>query len=230
VLVRYASNGALDSSFGSGGVVTTDFGGTRDEAWAVAVQHDGKIVVVGHRFPGATGDGPADFAVARYDPAGNLDRAFGADGRVVTDLGAFDLVTGAVLQPDGKIVVAGSTGEGFPELAPTKIALVRFTTTGSLDRSFSGDGRVVTDTATPEAAQGIAIQADGKLVVSSGLEERFAVVWYRSNGQLDATFGSRGFAVAQLPTMQPIPRMAIAAYRATTVVVAGSAQHPVHDE
>jgi len=107
-LARYRKNGALDSGFGSAGRVTTDFGLQSSAAHAVAIQPDGRIVVAGVAGGGSTG---ADIALARYDAGGALDPSFGSGGRVLTDLGggSFEAAFAMVLQPDGKIIVAGST-------------------------------------------------------------------------------------------------------------------------
>ena len=96
--------GSLDPSFGSSGKVTTSFGATSAVANAVAVQADGKIVVVGQTWiPAVASSG--DFAVARYDAEGTLDAAFGTAGKVTTDFeGLDDGATEVAIQPDGKIV------------------------------------------------------------------------------------------------------------------------------
>src|SRR5437870_3563768 len=104
-LARHDADGTLDPSFGGGGRVLTNFAG-RDEASALALQSDGKIVVAG--FSGA--GGRQDFAVARYNPDGSLDPSFGSGGRVLTDFGGDDEASALALQSDGKIVVAGSAG------------------------------------------------------------------------------------------------------------------------
>ncbi len=107
---------------GSGGKLTTDFGGGADEGRAIAFQADGKFVVAGENDP--VGPQLDDFAVARYTPDGALDPTFGGgDGRVTTDFGRFDTVHGLVVQPDGKIVVAGSTSMGPPLLSATSPSL-----------------------------------------------------------------------------------------------------------
>ena len=121
---RYDSRGVPDASFGAAGtgVVTTDFHGDTDRAYAVAVQPDGKIIVAGHATDAAgTGN---DFAVARYDIDGSLDTTFGEDGTglVTTDIaGIADFAYAVTLQPDGAIVLAGRVsddgGGGFFGLA-----------------------------------------------------------------------------------------------------------------
>ena len=100
----YGQSGTLDTSFGTGGKVTTDFAGAGDGAAAVAVQPDGKIVVAGE----ANIDGGYDFALARYNSNGTLDASFGRGGKVTAIFGGpQDGVSSVAVQPDEKIVVAG---------------------------------------------------------------------------------------------------------------------------
>jgi uncharacterized delta-60 repeat protein len=108
-LVRYATDGSLDPSFGTGGKVTTDFGGADDHGYSVALQSDGKIVVAG--FSVNYGIDNSNFALVRYATDGSLDPSFGTDGKVITDLGAAaDQGRSVALQSDGKIVMAGFSG------------------------------------------------------------------------------------------------------------------------
>jgi uncharacterized delta-60 repeat protein len=114
-LVRYTPEGSLDLSFGTGGRVTTDFGGKIESAEGIAVLRDGKIVVV-VSTGNDLGDGRFEsaFAVARYAANGSPDRSFGNEGKVITSFGLGDDVASDVaLQADGKIVVAGSSNNGF---------------------------------------------------------------------------------------------------------------------
>ena len=103
-LARYLPDGSLDPTFGVGGKVTTDFGSS-DVASALVLQPDGKLVAAG----GVQFDGPGDFALARYLPDGSLDPTFGVGGKVTTDFGGIDGASALVLQPDGKLVAAGSS-------------------------------------------------------------------------------------------------------------------------
>jgi uncharacterized delta-60 repeat protein len=187
-LARYLPNGSLDTSFGAGGKVTTAFALPGDTGDGVAIQNDGKIVVVG-RVSGL-------FAVARYNPDGSLDTSFGTAGEVTTDFGSTPgEASGVVLQPDGKLVAAGTAGSAF--------ALARYNTDGSLDTSFGTSGKVTTLTPTQGLPQlslyGAVLQSDGKILVwgldpgtyfSPGAE--IVLVRYNSNGSLDSTFGSGG--------------------------------------
>src|SRR5262249_35037563 len=106
VVARYNTDGSLDTSFDADGVRTLDVGGAADKATAVAVQSDGKIVVVGS-------DG-ADAVVARLDADGSTDTSFSADGRQTIDLGGTaDTANAVAIQPNGRIVIAGTNGTDF---------------------------------------------------------------------------------------------------------------------
>jgi uncharacterized delta-60 repeat protein len=173
-----ASSGQLDTSFSGDGKVTTAFASESvDEAHAVAVQSDGKIV--------AAGESAGDFALARYTTTGTLDTSFGDGGRVETvfDLGSDDVASALAIQADGKIVAAGVSNNRF--------ALARYNTDGTLDTSFNGDGKLMTHFAAGSAdlALAVAIQADGKIVAAGVSNDRFALARYNTNGTLDTTFG-----------------------------------------
>ena len=108
-LARFNPDGTLDPSFGSSGTVRTDLAGASDEARALVLQTDGKLVAAGHTVSG----GNSDFALVRYNSNGTLDSSFGSGGMVVTDLGGNDDEADAlVLQPDGKLVAAGRAFNG----------------------------------------------------------------------------------------------------------------------
>jgi uncharacterized delta-60 repeat protein len=173
-----AAPGALDPTFGTGGQVTTDFGGF-DSAQAVALQSDGKIV--------AAGSSGGDFALGRYNADGSLDSGFGSGGKVTTDFGGFDAVSGVVVQPDGRIVAAGRSGGG-------DFALARYNANGGLDPTFGGTGKVTTDFGGFDAAFGVALQANGKIVAAGqgGPGGGFALARYNADGSLDTSFGSGG--------------------------------------
>lgn len=180
--------GALDRSFGGDGRVTTNIGDHYDAAYALAIQSDGKLVAAGETDLRNSG---AQIALTRYRRHGRLDAGFGSAGRVVTNLpGLYDYVNGIAIQPDGKIVAVGTGGFG-------SFAVVRFTVDGSLDTSFSGDGRVLTSL-TPglEIASGVVIQSDGRIIVvgpSGGQSgDQFGLVRYNSDGSLDSSFGGDG--------------------------------------
>jgi len=189
-LARYNPNGSLDATFGTGGKVTTDFAGNDDAAFAVVLQSDGKIVVAGE----AKTSRNQDFALARYNANGSLDATFGTGGKVMTDFnGDDDAAFALVLQPDGKLVAAGEAKTSRNQ----DFALARYNANGSLDATFGTGGKVTTDFAgDDDAAHGLVLQADGKLVAAgvarTSRSGDFALARYNANGSLDATFGTGG--------------------------------------
>jgi uncharacterized delta-60 repeat protein len=173
VLLRYnTADGSLDASFGSGGngIVITDIGSGNNFANAIALQPDGKIVVAGHANVNFSLD-TSDIALLRYDANGSLETTFGIagqQGKVVTDLGAFDNAFSVALQPsDGKIVVSGNTGSAG---SVTRVAVLRYDVNGVLDPAFGTGGMVITSATGPSSiASGNAVvvqPADGSIVVA----------------------------------------------------------------
>ena len=165
-LARLTTAGALDTTFSFDGKLTTDFIGQNDVAQAVAVQSDGKIVA-----GGSVQDRPStfgDFALARYTSDGTLDTTFNGTGKTYTDFGEDEVLTGLAIQSNGKIVAAGYTGISY---GGGDFALSRYNTNGSLDTTFSGDGKLTTDfTGHADAASAVAIQFDG-MIVAAGYSE-----------------------------------------------------------
>ena len=178
-LARYNSDGSLDTTFSGDGKVTTDFGEGDDHGYSVVMQPDGKIIVAGFVF-----NYSGDFVLARYNADGTLDTTFSDDGKVVTDFGGDDYGFSVVMQPDGKIIVAGLRSFDF--------AVARYNSDGTLDTTFSGDGKVTTDFGGYDGGYSVVIQADGKIVVagSSGFSNfissaDFALARFNSDGSLD---------------------------------------------
>jgi uncharacterized delta-60 repeat protein len=188
-LARYRRNGTLDPSFGTGGLVTTDFFGFTDAAQALVRQPDGKLVAAGAAF--STDTFNFDFALARYHPNGTLDASFGTGGKVTTDLtgGGEDVAFALALQADGNLVAAGGRGGDF--------ALTRYHTDGTLDTSFGTGGKVTTDfVGGDDIVFALAVRPHGKLVAAgrafTGASEDYALARYQPNGTPDPTFGSGG--------------------------------------
>ncbi len=182
---RYNSDGTLDASFGTGGRVITPVG----YANKVAVQADGKIVVVGQ----SSFIAPSGFAVVRYNPNGSLDTSFGVGGRITTLFGGRNASASAVmLQPDGKIVVAGnSSNNNF------SFALARYNADGSLDSGFGVGGKVVHTFPNANASlKDAVLQPDGRIVVvghvSSINPKVTVIVRYNANGSVDTSFAQNG--------------------------------------
>ena len=198
-LARYNPDGSLDPSFSGDGKQTTSFGPGRDGANGVALQSDGKIVVVGS----SGGGGASDFALARYNPDGSLDPSFSGDGKQRTNfVGDQDRAAGVALQSDGKIVAVGRAAGG--KLQSYDFALARYNPDGSLDPSFSGNGKQRTNfekrgrfgSTSEDMATGVAIQGDGRIVVvgaSEGVRPLgFALARYKPDGSLDPSFSGNG--------------------------------------
>jgi len=197
-LIRYNVDGSLDAGFGTNGVVFIDFNGQEDGASAVAIQADGKIVIAGDS---AVLNQAGQFAVARVNADGSLDGSFGTGGVVLTPFGNAFHVADITIQQDGRIVVAGSASS----TGLLDIALLRYNTDGSLDLSFGSGGKVTTDFGGQEEATGVALQADGRIVVSgtvlpslTSFNFDFAVVRYNVDGSLDSSFGTNGSVITDI--------------------------------
>ncbi len=180
-LVRYNINGTLDTSFGGSGIVVTNLP-SLSAVQRVILQSDGKILAIG--------DNDGDFALTRYTTDGRLDRSFSRDGRVVTDLGTLDTVSDAVVQPDGKILVLG-TSDG-------RVALARYNADGTLDSSFSGDGKVTSTPGNSSQGDKLLLQRNGKVVVLATVDGNAALVRYNSDGSVDNTFSGDGRILTNL--------------------------------
>ena len=198
-LARYMPNGTLDTAFGADGKVTTNFTKGDDGATGVAIQADGKIVVVG-TAPRPCCQAPSRFALARYNRDGTLDSTFGGDGKVTTAfvIGEANLAnaTGVAIQADGMIVAVGTAScVAFC----SRVALARYKTDGTLDPAFGDSGKVMTNlTDGFDEGFAVAIQADGKIVAAGRAgfcceyTGSFGLVRYDTDGTLDTTFNGNG--------------------------------------
>jgi uncharacterized delta-60 repeat protein len=193
-VVRYLNDGTPDPSFPT---VLTSIGNSGEYARAIAVQNDGKVVVGGH-----IAGNHSDLLVMRLDSTGSYDTTFGAGGIVITDFqnSSNDETNGLVIQPDGKIVIAG-----WSSINVNDVAVVRYNTDGSVDSTFGAAGRVSTDLGRVEEGHHIALQPDGKILVagfasSSVTANDVAIFRYHSNGQPDTSFGINGVA---MPVIAP---------------------------
>ena len=196
-IVRYNSNGSLDSTFDGDGKATTTFGAGYVLSGGMSLQSDGKIVVAGSTYNGSD----YDFALARYNTDGSLDTSFHGNGKVTTAVGASnDYGSSVAVQPDGKIVVAGYSYIG----AYTDFAVVRYNPDGSLDTSFDGDGKLTTSiSSSHDVGASVALQSDGRIVVageSVNSDYDIAVVRYNANGSLDTSFDGDGTVTTAVGT------------------------------
>ncbi|MBV9957594.1 MAG: hypothetical protein JO360_04200 [Acidobacteria bacterium] len=196
-LMRLNSDGTLDTSFGSGGIVLTTVNlsahGSR-----LLVQPDGKILLGGYSY---RIDTDYDFTIIRYTADGALDTSFNNTGSVTQTFGSsVDEGYDMGLQPDGKILLVGRTWQiqGMPGVQ-WDIGVMRFNTDGSLDTTFNGTGKLIFGTASDmEEAHSVLIQPDGKILIG-GLQKTtkndFLLLRLNSNGTLDTSFGSGGSTI-----------------------------------
>lgn len=194
-VVRYNTDGTLDSLFGSGGKVSTYVGPWNPDnpTVNVVIQNDGRILIAGN----VVNSGYWNFELVRYDSTGNLDNTFGNGGIVSTTLGmSLDGAQAMKIQPDGKIILAGSSIINLPSYSD--FALIRFNTDGTFDNTFGTNGVVTTSIGSfHDRAYAIALQTDGKIIaagrtVDTSSAYKFAVIRYDSDGSVDSTFGTNG--------------------------------------
>jgi uncharacterized delta-60 repeat protein len=194
-LVRYNTDGSLDTGFGTGGKVLTAIKAStgRDAINALALQNVGgetRIVAAG---------GEGDFLLARYTPNGTLDSSFGTAGKIASVFGStIGSAYAVTIASDGKLVVAGYSSNDF--------SLARLTDTGALDSSFGTGGKVVTplNATNSDIATAVTLQSDGKIVAAGWVNAGgssaadFAVLRYDSTGTLDSGFGTGGKAITSV--------------------------------
>ena len=167
-LARYNTNGSLDTTFDTDGIVTTSFGSEYDDIKSIAIDADGKIVAGGY----TNTSNNLMFAIARYNSDGSLDSSFDGDGKVTTPGG--DYLNSIAIQSDGMIVAGGSNAD-----YPYDFALARYDTNGSLDPLFGGTGLVTTDVGgSNDVINSVAIQPNGDIVVGGSGPGEFVVARY----------------------------------------------------
>jgi uncharacterized delta-60 repeat protein len=260
-VLRLNPNGTPDGTFGSTGLVTTDFGGKRfDRAQRVAIQSDGKIVVAGMAVNSGGVGNPANgrFALVRYNPNGSLDTSFGDGGKetvlgnltshgvgaigiqgddkivfagdrqhdddfdfitfrlqsnglldgtfgdargsgsagyVYTGMGDHDMPSALVIQPDGRIVVGGTKDVLSDELNRDEFAIARYTAAGKLDRSFDGDGKLLSRFIGDATLFAMTAQPDGKILAAGSMRGRdghshMLLTRFLADGSVDNTLGT----------------------------------------
>jgi uncharacterized delta-60 repeat protein len=199
MVVRLNTDGSPDGGFDGDGTAAIDFGGT-DIATSAALQADGRIVVAGASSAG----GDFDFAAARLNEDGSPDESFDEDGQRTISRGGSDSANDLLVQPDGRIVLAGVGGD-------ENFMVARLDRDGGPDGGFGGDGTSSVDFGAGDRALGIALQANGKLVVVGSSEEaavsvagedppppppgsviRAVMARLQPGGSLDSTFSSDG--------------------------------------
>lgn len=200
-LVRFNSNGQLDNTFDNDGKVTTNIDpySNDDRGLSVAVQSDNKILVTGTTYNSLYSDETA-ICLARYNSDGTLDTSFSGDGVLMTQIGSFSNQGNQVSNyPGGKILVAGATGNSDDT---NDFALVRYNNDGTLDTSFSGDGKVSTPVGTGnDLGKALLIQSDGKIILAGyagNSTSDFGLVRYNVDGTIDTSFDGDGKVITPI--------------------------------
>jgi len=185
-VARFNPDGRPDNTFDTDGILTTDIQNASDDyAGSVAIQNDDKIIVAGYSFINSN----AAFVLIRYNTDGSLDNTFDIDGKLVGDYNQGNTsVNAIVVQSDGKVVTAGTTWNG----SNYDFAIVRYNANGSLDITFSDDGKQITEFGSNEEGISLVVQADGKIIVGGNSNTTFAIARYNTDGSLDATFSDDG--------------------------------------
>jgi uncharacterized delta-60 repeat protein len=214
-IVRYNSNGTLDSSFGTNGILLSDFNSVSNQAGSLQIQSDNKFIVAGAINGDAVSVNP-NFAIARYNENGAKDTSFGLNGLVSVNFGAVsnnlllseDRLECMKIQSDGKILAAGFTSNISETTA--NFGIVRLNSDGSLDSSFGINGRIITSFGGDTVAYSIQILSDGKFIVcgndynDNDNNGNLAIAKYTANGILDTSYGIGGKAVTDFTTMSQI--------------------------
>jgi uncharacterized delta-60 repeat protein len=228
--------GDLDPSFGLGGRVLTDIDFSTDIAYAVAVQADGKLVAVGTTYTNNDYT-DEDFAIVRYNADGSPDPGFGANGRVTTDFpGLAAMASSVLVQPDGKILVAGGAFPLFTFLG--NIELARYNPDGSLDAGFGDNGIVTTRFPHGSYAFALALQPDGGILAAgtdfvdfssdASSDTDFALARYHPDGSPDLGFGNGGQVSTDFEDLNDDAFAALIRPDGRIVLV-GSARDPLSD-
>lgn len=199
-MVRYESNGDIDSSFGVNGIVTTDIAGFNDYGSDMKLQADGKIVLAGYSYDGVG----TSMAIARYNTNGSLDTSFDVDGIAITPIPKLYLDGQSVcIQPDGKIIAVGTLlmpGNNYDEV------MIRYNQNGDLDTTMNHTGIKITDVCYTDYCYAVALQQDGKILMAGSsidtvggmLGTGFSLVRHLANGSLDTTFDTDGKVIMKV--------------------------------
>jgi len=201
-MARFLPNGDVDTTFGINGKATvSNYGPYLYDFTPLA---NGKVLSAGTNY-GAT----HDFAISRYNADGSFDSSFGSNGTAIIDVGSDDYNPKILVQADGKVLISGHDTIGSANTSPSH-TLLRLNSDGTLDKSFSGDGKLVMTDGINSLyqADGFALQADGKILVAgtiypSGEGIRVEFLRYNADGSLDKTFNGSG--IAKLPIRAGMP-------------------------
>ncbi len=198
---RLNTDGTLDNTFNTTGVLIADLANEADEILCSALQADGKILFGGYTYVDDIIH--EDFLLVRLNADGSMDNSFGTNGIVQTPIGSYyDEILDLAIQDDGKILATGYASTTFGATDFLDFALVRYNMDGSLDNSFDSDGIVMTyfganSASSQDISATLAIDSDGKIIVAGSIDNLsqvdFAMVRYNEDGSIDLTFDSDGF-------------------------------------
>jgi uncharacterized delta-60 repeat protein len=219
-VARLRANGAFDTTFGSGGRRTIDFGGDSGSLLGAALQPDGRIVLAGRS--------DLQVAVARLNPSGSLDTTFSGDGKKLFSWGGFSEATSVLVVPNGKILLAGFSG---PEGGNIQVA--RLNANGALDNTFGTGGKAPVDFGGDDFGLAMARQANGRIVVAGQSSAGGAVVArLRASGTLDPDFGVNGRVtlpgggIARAVLVQPDRQIVVAGNASGSALMTVTRLHP----
>ncbi len=232
--IKAQISGSLDPTFGSNGKVITSFARGHDQAHAVLVQADGKIVSAGLSVPDSNAY-RQHMALARHNTDGTLDNTFGRNGKVTTVFGVSSAIQAITLQNDGKIIAAGYTSDSTAE---SRFAVVRYWPSGVLDTTFGDKGRVSTNFGPYSSwASAIMVQPDGKILVG-GIHYTFAafnfnglvaLARYTTAGVLDSTFNATGKIIQDVHKQYADLPKSIALQADNKIVICGDSESPFNN-
>ena len=190
-VIRLNLDGSFDVTFGNGGAQTIDFINNVDNySYDVAIQSDNKIIIAGSVFNYTT---YTDFAIARLTDSGILDTTFGNVGTIFTPLSGTQIATSIAIQPDGKILLGGTSDGMF--------AAIRYNADGFLDTTFNNTGQLTTTLSTPTSfdptknKQTIKYLTTDKILISGTSNSDFALIQLNIDGTTDTDFGTNGITL-----------------------------------
>ncbi|HEX5153586.1 MAG TPA: delta-60 repeat domain-containing protein [Parafilimonas sp.] len=219
-VARFNADGSIDSSFGKNGKIKRDFEGYQDAINKLILQPDNKILAVGYGFE--SNHETTKIILMRFNPDGSFDDSFGEGGftAVRVNENGFDYAWSALLQQDGKILVAGYsyTNSAFD------FTLTQFTSNGKVDSAYGTNGHIYTDISGFDLARTMAVQSNGKIVVagySDFFNGKFVLARYTKAGLPDSSFGPNGKIITAVGSIddkaysvaiQPDDKIVVAGY------------------
>ncbi|MBC8108147.1 MAG: hypothetical protein H7Z14_16295 [Anaerolineae bacterium] len=219
-ITRYNTDGSLDATFGVGGKAT--FGFTQGYNASMALDLSGRILI---EYSASDGGGGLNFAVTRLNTNGSVDTTFGTNGTVTIDFGAYDGSNAVAVDRNGRIVIAGDSIVGQAH----NFAVARLNSNGTLDTSFSDDGKATLSLGQWNAgASALAIDSQNRIVLAGTSDGDFAVVRYNTNGTLDNSFSGDGINLIDFGNNGD-QATAVAIYGNDRIVISGGAVTSVYE-